>query len=180
LDHAVYAVAVASGRATIENAFFPFSGTPERFESNLKGRCKDVPQEIYPLFRSYEPYKGGSALLWALNEVCVGDKHKIIVPAINAIGGAGVNVRGTGFMKMPDPPTWDRTKNEMELFTLGPGAELHGDFTFAFYIAFTDVESLNGKPVIPILDQFVSMVKIIINEIERETARLFPESRRKV
>src|SRR5258708_5919182 len=39
LDHAIYSVAVASGRSNPRNAFFPFSGAVTRFEANLKGRC---------------------------------------------------------------------------------------------------------------------------------------------
>jgi hypothetical protein len=179
LDHATYGVALASGRTKILNAYFPFSADAAHFEANLKGRCADVPNEIYPLLRSYEPYKGGSDALWALNAVCIANKHKIIIPVIRATVSAGVNVHGTGFMSMPYTLSWDRTKNEMELITLGPEAQFQGEFHFGFFIAFADIEILDGKPVIPVLDRFVEIVEIIVNEIEAGTNRLFPIAQRK-
>ena len=60
----------------------------------------------------------------------------------------------------------------MELFTLGPGAQLKGHFKFGFYIAFGEIESLDGKPAIETLDLFVDMVETILREIEAETKRL--------
>jgi hypothetical protein len=66
LDHAVFGVAVASGCSHPRNAYFPFSSTQAGFEANLKGRCKDVPQEIYSLLREFEPYEGGNEVLFAL------------------------------------------------------------------------------------------------------------------
>src|SRR5208283_1214386 len=57
LDHAIYGVAIASGRKNPLNAYFPFSRSAINFEANLKGRCADVPKEIYPLLRSFKPYK---------------------------------------------------------------------------------------------------------------------------
>ncbi len=173
LDHAIYGVCVAAGRSEIDNAYFPFSRNATKFESNMKGRCADVPQEVYPLLRSFEPYKGGSDALFALNVVCVSNKHRLIIPCASASFSAGVNARGTGYMEMPYTPTWDSAKNEMVLCTLGPHTtEFNGEFHFAVFVAFGEIEIIGGEPVIPVLDQFVNMVKTIVGEIETETRRL--------
>ncbi len=55
LDHAMHGIAVAAGCKDPKSAYFPFSGDPTTFEASLNGRCKDVPKEIYPLLRSYQP-----------------------------------------------------------------------------------------------------------------------------
>jgi hypothetical protein len=171
LDHAMYGVAVASGCKKPLNAYFPFSRTAANFEANLKGRCADVPQQIYPLLRSYQPYKGGSKPLWALNEVCVANKHKLLIPIGAAAFSAGMNVHGTRFT-IPYTPVWDRGKNEMILATLGPGAEFKGHVDTGVYVAFGEIDSLDGRPAIEALDFFVRMVETILREIEAETRRL--------
>ena len=172
LDHAMYAVAIASGCDKPLNAYFPFSGDAADFENKLRGRCADVPKEIYPLLRSYQPYKGGSEALWALNRICIANKHRLVIPIGSATCSTGMDVSGTGFVSMPQHPTWDRAKNEMVLCTLGPGAQFNGNFQFGFYVAFGEIESLDGKSAIPVLDLFADMVETILREIEAETRRI--------
>lgn len=158
---------------TSRQCLLPLSRDSASFEANLKGRCKDVPKEIWPLLRSYEPYKGGSELLWALNLVRIGDNHKLVIPVGGATLVNGVDLRGTGgFMSTPLHPTWDRAKNEMELFTLGPGAKFQGNFKFGIYIEFGEIPTLEGELVIPVLVSFADKVETIIGEIEAEARKL--------
>lgn len=172
LDHAMYAVAVASGCDSPKNAYFPFSRTAADFENNLRGRCKDVPKEIYPLLRAFKPYNGGNQLLFALNIVCTGDKHKILIPVVSWAITTGVDLGGTGHFTMPNPPIWDSAKNEMELLTLGPGAKYKASFNFTTLIAFGESKSLGGAPAVTGLNQFVSEVESVLLAIEAESRRL--------
>ncbi len=173
LDHAVYGIAVASGHPEAREAYFPFSRSASQFEANLKGRCRDVPKEIYPLLRNFEPYKGGSDALYALNAVCIANKHKLVIPCASATFSAGVNAQAIGYMEIPYHHTWDSKKNEMILCTLGPQTEkFNGKFGFAVHIAFGKIDIVGGKPIGPILEQFVDMVETILTEIEAETRRL--------
>lgn len=174
LDHAMYALAVAAGCPKPRNAYFPFSGSSDDFERNLKGRCADVPKEIYPLLRSFEPYKGGSEALYALNSVCIANKHKLVYAMGGATLSAGLKVSSTGgFVSMPYPaPLWNTDKNEMELATIGPGATLDGHFDFAKYVAFGEIEGVERREAIAVLGHFVDMVETIIGEIEAEARRI--------
>jgi hypothetical protein len=172
LDHAMYEIAVAAGHKHPKNAYFPFSSGATTFEASLNGRCKDVPKEIYPLLRSFEPYKGGSEALWALNEICIANKHKLLVPMGAATIVAGLDVSGTGRIEMPYKPAWDGAKHEMELLVIGPGSQFKGDFNLGFYVAFGEIESVHGKSAIEVLDLFVNMVETILGEIDAESRRL--------
>lgn len=172
LDHAVYDVAVAAGCSKPKNAYFPFSPNAATFEQKLKGRCADVPKDIFPLFRRLKPYKSGNNLLWALNAIRITNEHIPLGIVGAATFMADVSIRATGRWSMPATPVWDRRKNEMELFTIGPNTKLQGHFNFGFYVAFGEIEWLEGKNAIPILDQFVDMVETIGNEIEAESRRL--------
>jgi hypothetical protein len=85
------------------NAYFPFA-KDAGLENAIKGRSKDVPQEIYPLLRSFEPYQGGNEILGGLNMRCNADKHKMLTPVGTGIVRPGTSIRGRGFFSIPDPP----------------------------------------------------------------------------
>jgi hypothetical protein len=69
LDNVGYGLAVAAGRVNAKYTAFPFAGGVVEFDNSIKGRSKDIPEEIHAVFRAYKPYKGGNDFLWALNEV---------------------------------------------------------------------------------------------------------------
>ena len=60
LDSAGYALAIGSGKSNPKYTGFPFADNPVNLENQIKGRSKDIPEEIYPTFRSYQPYRGGN------------------------------------------------------------------------------------------------------------------------
>src|SRR5260370_9753003 len=70
------AFAIRSG----DSDYFPFCRTAADMEARLGSACKDFAKEIRALFASFQPYKGGDDLLWALNELCKPFKHRVIVP----------------------------------------------------------------------------------------------------
>ncbi len=50
-------------------------------------------------------------------------------------------MRGAGgFIGLPARHVWDRAKNEMELFTEGPGAQRNGNFDIRFLVIFSEIE----------------------------------------
>jgi hypothetical protein len=171
LDNAAYAVAVAGGSVNPKNAAFPFARSVAEMANSI-GRAKDLPKEIQSLFCGFQPYIGGDEVLWALNEMCVADKHKMVIPIGTGIVSTGVNVRGTGFFEMPTPHVWDRTKNEMVLITLGPKAEFKYDLNFHFFVAFNGIEIIDGEPVLAVLYTLGRKVQSIFMAIEAESKRL--------
>jgi hypothetical protein len=178
LDMALNDVAEATGckkPRSARNAYFPFSKDETTFEANLKGRCADVPEEMWPLLRGYRPYKGGEDLLLALNELCNANKHALVLPVGQSTFAAGVEMSGTGFMSTPYPrPVWDYAKNEMELFTIHKTAtaQFNSNFEFAIEIVFGEVGGAAKMPVLPNLKRFIEVVGIILGEIETEAIRL--------
>ncbi len=174
LDHATYAVAIASGCASPKDAYFPFAGTAERFEASLKGRCKDVPQEIWPLLRSFQPYKGGNNLLYALNAVRNADKHTMLTPIGSAFLRPYTSVKGKGYwsMRLPEHSVWDRAKQEVVFIEAPTDTELQYEISFIFFVAFNEIEIVDGEPVLVVLDAFGGEVNRILAAIEAESRRL--------
>jgi hypothetical protein len=171
LDNAGYAIATAYGKIAPLNTAFPFARSVTDMPKSI-GRSKDLPPEIQSLFFGFQPYLGGDDLLWALNEICVADKHKMVLPVGTGALRRSAAVKGTGFFSMPNPHRWDRSKNEMVLLTLGPEAEYDYDFDFHLFVAFNDIQVVDGQPVLGILNELGRKVESILVAIEAEARRL--------
>jgi hypothetical protein len=171
LDNAAYAVAVESGKVMPKNAAFPFARSVTEMANSL-GRSKDLPKEIQSLFCGFQPYLGGDDILWTLNEICNGDKHKYVIPIGTGMIRMAAGIEVTGYFSMPDPHVWNRAKNEMELVTLGPNSKFKYNFHFGFFVAFNDIQIVDGEPVLAVLDQLCGRVERILVSIEAESKRL--------
>jgi hypothetical protein len=174
LDSAVYEIALTAAVFTgkikpKKEQFFPFAGGSVEFENNLKGRCQDVPEEIYPVFRAFEPYKGGDDVLWALNRLSNIDKHGLLTISLNSELG---DVTGVGGMvRMYVNPVWDRNKNEIEIGTFVRNSQLNYKAQIALSITFNEVEVIAGEPALRVLDYCTDKVERILLCLESETRR---------
>lgn len=173
LDSAGYALAVGAGRASkFKYTAFPFANDVAALESQIKGRSKDIPEEIYPVFRAYQPYRGGNDFLWALNEACNVHKHQGLIRL--DIGTSLGNVKGTGggLVKLLLPPHWDSVKHEIEIGTFVKGRAAHYNIEIGVSIAFDKIDIIGGEPVSRVLDYFVEIVENIVSALETEGTRL--------
>jgi hypothetical protein len=178
LDQAWYAVAMISKAIQPGGeAQFPFADNVTSFEKKILRGFKKFPNDILMLLGFFQPYKGGNDLLWALNRICVANKHKMLAPIGYITGTFQVSVSG-GWLQSKGPvsfgPVWDRHKQELIYAKVGPGGYLEGDYNinFAFDIAFDEVEVVGGKPAIAVLRQSTTIVDRIIRTLEAETRRL--------
>jgi hypothetical protein len=171
LDIAAHTVAGASGAQGPRNSAFPFARNLAQMAQAL-GRSKDLPETMQSLFVGLQPYLGGDDILWALNEMCNTDKHKMLVPVGAAAVRVGARVGGTGFFSMPDPHIWDRKKNEMDLITFGPGSTYECFFDFHAFVAINDIKAVDGMPVVDVLHKMGLRVLDVLNVIEAESRRL--------
>jgi len=171
LDNAGYEVAVASGVVNPKNSAFPFAGSVDKM-ANALGRSKDIPQQIQSLFCGFQPYPGGDDLLWALNEICNTDKHKMLIPVGHAIFPTHQAAHCVGYMSIPEPHVWDSRKNEMELITIGPGTKFDYEFNFRIFVAFGEIKVVEGKEVLRILYRMGCKIQSLLMAIELESRRL--------
>jgi hypothetical protein len=172
LDHAGYTTALASGKVNARKAYFPFGIDAADLENTIRSQCKDIPQDIITLMRSFQPYKGGNDLLWALNRMCGTNKHRMLAPIGVTVGGMHIRqmmISGSGSIPCP---IWDRTKHEIVFAIMGPHTKIEYDIELAFSVAFDEVEIVGGQPAIPVLNQMASIVEGIVTGIEAEARRL--------
>jgi hypothetical protein len=176
LDNAGYAIAFAIGKPNARNTAFPFAKDVANMASSI-GRAADLPKEIQSFFCGFQPYRGGDDLLWALNELCNGNKHKFVTPMGTVMWRGRAFAQGNGRpFSMPDPHVWDSTKNEMEVLRLGPivvpDATWDYNFDFFPFVAINEIPVVVGQPVLRLLYQLCLKVESVLVAIEAESKRL--------
>ena len=157
LDQAVNAAHHIMGTPCRDN-HFPFGTNPNDLDAALRhGRCKNIPEELFPALRSYEPYptgdnhSGGDNLLRLLGKISGFHKHRttLIVtakPVGAQIGFSDLNVGKGGFSIFPylsDGPRADK----IILASFGDGCQGNVNIGSSTYIAFAypelrDIEAL--------------------------------------
>ena len=96
----------------------------------------------------------------------------MVIPVGTGIFRASAEVRLTGWFSMPNPHIWDRTKNEMDIVTIRAGSEFNCNFDFRVFVAFNDIEIVDGKPVRNVIHAIGSAVQSVLMAMEAESRRL--------
>jgi len=172
LDQAAFATAVISGVKHSKSAYFPISSSAADLDNVIKGRCRDIPSDIVSLFRSFNPYRGGNDLIWALNIACNTSKHGIIAPVGMVAAGMHIKhmtISGSGAIPAP---VWNSEKNEIVFATTGPDTEFQYDLNMSFFVAFGEVDGIGGQPAIPLLNAIAGEVNRIVLAVEAEAKRI--------
>jgi hypothetical protein len=170
LDQAVCSVCAINSLPT-HNRYFPIGNTVRDFKNALKGRCGDFPQEIRNVIRRAQPYKRGNPLLWALNKLSGTNKHSILRPVLPST----ILIEGTVFgvgLGTYDPPRWNSDKNEMVLASVPIGSKFDMKYQSSFFVAFNEIELLDGQEVLAVLNKMADMVECVVMAIEAEAKRI--------
>lgn len=142
------------------------------------------------MIRALRPYKGGNDLLWAINELNRGDKHRPrLIPVLTnsswQLGFMGVEKGGAVYI-MGDRRSAHLSVNqadgklyvhanerhpyaegEIEIVTCAPGTKFHTDMKPLCQIAFGKIEVLKTEPVVKVLRQMRDLVEDILLIFER-------------
>jgi len=151
--------------------YFPITRTKDDFENTVNGRCKGLPQDISDVVRQFQAYKGGNNALWALNKLSNTNKHGILRPVVFAQTLAKASGTGGG-IQIELRPSWDSTKNEAILGRIPVGIDFTIDCDYAHFIAFNQIEFIDGEEVVGTLHQFADVVEGVVMALEGESRRI--------
>jgi hypothetical protein len=173
LDMAAVAVARLAN-LPVDDIHFPFCKAAIDFKGRVNSACKGFPEEIKRLFASYEPYNGGSNLLFAINELCNASKHRLIVPVASKVG---VNLPYIEAFGGTRPITImegisDSEENEVTYAITERGLKWKHHAQFSFGIFFGKVGIVQGYEVRTNLPAMIRTVSTIIDETEAECRRI--------
>jgi hypothetical protein len=173
LDQAGYAVAIAAS-TTGKKAHFPFGKTLTEVQSRITGTSKHIPKEIFDVMVAFQPYEGGNAPLWAVNELCNTNKHEDVVPALFAAGTGFVQDEASfgAVISYRWPPQWDSAKQEMEICRISHGATVKYHLTIQPLIVFSKIKGIGRAPVVGLLTTMLREVDRVVVAIEAESRRI--------
>jgi hypothetical protein len=176
LDQAVCAsVARLRPEASLDGVGFCFGQSEAHFE-NTVGRAPNVIDPyVFGVMRFFQPYKGGNNRLAALNNLARANKHRGLISL-----GASVDSVEVALLELPGRgpilrPYWDPAKNELVISRTVENHEPRYDLNVAFYIAFDQVEGLEGTPVIPTIDYLGAVCGAFVTGLESDTGRMLEE-----
>lgn len=177
LDNATYATCTLGpdGKQNPRKSGFPFGLDAKEVRSRATGNSSDIPIAIFDYCAAQQPHKGGNDLLWALNNACNINKHKLITPAASARWQQLVFGQDTLIKFIGDPADrmkWDRTKNEMVLFAVPTPEAANYKIDVGLVVAFGEIEILAGEEVFTTLNAMARMVEDIVGGIETESRRI--------
>lgn len=177
LDQIGYSAATASGKTDPSGTNFPFGEDAAGIENVFKKNRAHLtlPAEIMDLFRSIEPYKGGSGqLLWAVNKLCNTKKHCNLVPTM---------VTGALFAALParsglGGSNWMPNEHELILMVVPPEDDPHLSGSFSFTVLVDLVDLIRDKPIVVVLEGAAATVADLLISAEAICQRLGFFSRR--
>lgn len=174
LDHLVWQLVEASGNAPIEKVTgFPIFDCASKFERGYPGKVQGMCSEAISKIRRLNPYKGGNDALWTLHELNNIDKHRFLlivgcragIPIFEwntdySSGSCPIGMPGQNpgeFMVLEDGAVFARVR-------IGEESEMDVNFQLPFEIAFNEPTIVRGKPVLPLLFEFVNVVEDIVGQ----------------
>jgi hypothetical protein len=164
LDQLVFAIASQAGGKP-DRIFFPVSDTEEKLKKNLDGsEIKKVAPKLADFFlNEIKPYKDGNYNIWALHQLDVTDKHRLVLPVLavtrlngfcaidennNRMCNCSARVERNGFINM--------IKTSAKMSITVPGEP-------EFMLFFDKEQPFEGQPVINTLN---NLVETVANTIE--------------
>ena len=178
LDHIAAALVRANGQTKTD--IFPICDSESRFQDWGMRRIKRMSPADQERIRFIKPYLGGRDLLWALHQLDITDKHKLLITSIQCAGAVKHRFDQSSIMAALPVP------EELIVPLLGPlpvaecgkvvasypgNVELDQDVDLSFDVGFgKNVEVFGGRLVGESLTQMAKEVEGIYNAFERTAA----------
>ncbi|WP_263366194.1 hypothetical protein [Edaphobacter bradus] len=175
LDLAACDVARCIPGISVDGIYFPFCRTSGDLKGRINGVCKGLPTDITDLFARYEPYAGGSDLLFAMNELCKASKHKLLVPVASVVGVNLPHLETSDVISSPIrfmDGVYGGEEDEITFAVTQRGLKWKYKAQFSFGIQFGKVGIIEGRDVRANVDGMIRAVTMIVNETEAESRRL--------
>ena len=89
LDHLAYQLVVTNGTTDeniLRNTYFPIFDSVSACANKLKEKTRGMSDAARDAIRDVKPYKGGSDLLWQLQQLNNRDKHRTLITVGSALG----------------------------------------------------------------------------------------------
>jgi hypothetical protein len=148
---------------------FPFRKTRDGVITAINGALikQASPKVAEFIVDSVKPYSGGNDPLWALHDLNILDKHRLLLPIVNVRVVHDICIEDEGHRQHVISP-WALTGNRIATFELigHKNSKITHKGTPTLLILFDQGLVWEGKPVVPSLHQLTELVSDIVGSIE--------------
>jgi hypothetical protein len=183
-----------SSNAQFRQTYFPISSSAAKYKTESRGKVKGMRQNAIDAIDAIEPYKGGKGhQLWVLNELNNADKHRLLITIVSICSSFDLGERTArevrrdferqglqsdlidslieeGIRKIPmrpfNPTALTALQVGHKLVGFAAGSEPNEDLEFAFDIAISEPEIIEGKSLIVTLHQLGNLVDHLVTAFE--------------
>ena len=187
LDHLAWQLVEANGGTPDRITCFPLDKLPPRNEVRFTKKVQGMSAAAVDLVRSKQPFQAGLEVLWALHEVDIFDKHRLLLVAAYGIRQLGFSYRNPILDQNPalreiveqlranvPPPVVSPTErflmshNGAEVARLawpgGPEPQVGEELDLSYEVAFAQPEVVEGRPILLVLRQFCRAVENVVHD----------------
>jgi hypothetical protein len=169
LDYLVWQLAESNGGPGNKGHMFPICNSATEYQKPKTSRkVQGIHPDAEKIIDSLKPYAGGNDELWAIHELDIIDKHRLLIVAAAAMSGifAGHVVRNW----IAEATRWSPgmrypvLKEADIVYRIAVGSpDYDKDFQLTIEIAFGEPKIIEGKPVSPFLHQMAGLVDRIVD-----------------
>jgi hypothetical protein len=182
LDHIAYLLCISRSGCKGSSVYFPISEDALKYEAEAPRKIKGMRQDAVKAINRIEPYGGGAGdILWRLHALDNADKHRLLVPILARYTSFQIApIFDALFKKLPpDFPLKPKFPESLYLdverpvemkvgqvlFCSEPDAEPYDNMKFRTEIAFDEPGIIEGKPVIPTLQEMLNFVENVVTKL---------------
>ncbi|SRR5713101_3613824 len=152
---------VRSANVTPDHVYFPISNGVEQYKASSGGKTQGIPKAAKDEIDKMRPYRGGNNGLWALHELDIIDKHRLLPTVSRTIGHWSVELSTTAtsytFALSP-------ILEEGHIIGSIPGNhEPDKRMSVTADISFGEPDVIKGRPMIETLTQLANLVEAIVS-----------------
>jgi hypothetical protein len=179
LDLLAWQLVWRSGAEPSRDTAFPISTSEESLERTIEWRLRGALPEAKRAVRETKPHRGGNAVLWALHELDIEDKHRVVLPLATDLAGVRLSVlrQATMTFSVPIVPVDEirRLFGEVPAYAahytiVSDAAGSREPSLLEMDVCFGGDSAVAGQPMLTTLKRFADEAQSVI---ERIAARCF-------
>jgi|SRR5271156_4101803 len=185
LDHLAYQLVLKDTKGVPpkpKKIYFPIFESSTEYEARKCGKIEGAGKDTFDAIDKIKPYKGGNDDLWILHRLNNIEKHRLLLTVGSATSGMNIGQYLANFMSKNTPVVAPGAWESMNLFLapedtgfpLEAGFELFIDAVdaepdpnqqFGFTIALDEPGVIDGKPLLPTMETFLTVVENVFNDL---------------
>lgn len=172
LDHLVWHLVEVGGGTPNKDTFFPICVDPDgrhKFQSAIgKGEIKKIPKGADKVLLAAQPYVSGNDTLRLIHDLDINDKHRLLITIATCYEEWSIMLGGSVELRFDqyDVRPLQAGDEIVNMPTSTFERESIQNYKLRIDVAFGQSEVVQGKPIVPTLNEFLKFTDGVISQFE--------------